>query len=373
MWPRLTVCMLIACLAAQVSAGEESKPRTQSTGKAAGTPSKPKPAKPAKPATAKQTPSKPAASATAGQQPPARSKSTPGKQEADRGAAANAPEPARTEDKPTTAAADCKVQAATETGPVSYTVPIPTPGSRQLVSQCLMPAKQAVALAARGALLIVDTRSEPEFERYRIPGSMNIPAAFVKTKAFLRGHAFVLANAGQTSAALEETCEALRAAGFKQAAVLRGGLSGWKKAQGVVEGDLLAQRELDRMQPVEYAEEGAYGDWLVASVADLPAQELTKFFPKAMPLPNAKDDTKFITDLDAAMIKRARKGLDLKVLIVDDDGSRIERLESRLPAALAGQVFFLEGGVAGYRRFWSEQAAIWAALDRGPKQPRCGA
>jgi len=265
------------------------------------------------------------------------------------------------------------VSAATDTGPVSYTVPIPTPGSKQRVAQCLMPARQAVALAAKGSLLIVDTRSEPEFERYRIPGSMNIPAAFVKTKAFLRGQAFVLASEGQTTAALEETCEALRAAGFKQAAVLRGGLSGWKKAKGTVEGDLLAQRDLDRMKAVEYAEEGAYGDWLVASVADMPAQELTKFFPKAMALPNAKDDTKFSVSLGAAIAKRARKGLDLKVLVVDDDGSRIERLESRLPPTLAGQVFFLEGGVAGYRRFWSEQAAIWAALDRGPKKPRCGA
>jgi rhodanese-related sulfurtransferase len=269
--------------------------------------------------------------------------------------------------------ADCTVEARTESGPVFYTVPIPIPGTRQRVSQCLTPAKQAVALVAKGALLVVDTRTESEFERYRIPGSMNIPLAFVKTKQFLRGRAFVLTNEGQTSAELEETCEALREAGFKQAAVLRGGLSGWKKAKGVVEGDLLAQRELDRMQPMEYAQEGAYGDWLVASVAALPGEEVTKLFPKAIALTGAKDDAGFATDLKAATAKRTRKGVDLKVLVVDDDGSRIERLESRLPPELAGQVFFLEGGIAGYRRFWSEQAAIWAALERGPKRPHCGA
>jgi rhodanese-related sulfurtransferase len=262
---------------------------------------------------------------------------------------------------------------SSESGPVSYTVPIPVPGSKQRISQCLMPARQAVALAAKGGLLVVDTRTESEFERYRIPGSMNIPLAFVKTKQFLRGQAFVLANDGQASAALEETCEALREAGFKQAAVLRGGLSAWKKAKGTLEGDLLAQRELDRMRPEEYAEEGAYADWLVASVADVPAQELTRFFPKAAPLPNAKDDARFASDLDTAIAKRTRKGVELKVLVVDDDGSRIEKLQSRLLPQLAGQVFFLEGGLAGYRRFWSEQAAIWTALARGPKRPHCGA
>ena len=70
MWPRLTVCLLIACLAAQVSAADERKPRDEPTAKATGTPSKPKPAKPAKPATAKQKPSKPAAPAATKQKPP---------------------------------------------------------------------------------------------------------------------------------------------------------------------------------------------------------------------------------------------------------------------------------------------------------------
>lgn len=327
-------------------------------------------AKPAPAAKKPVAPSKPAASRAKRQQPPA---AAPASAEADAKPAAAGKPAEQVPAAARAAAADCTVEARGEAGPVTYTVPIPVPGSRQRVSQCLLAPKQAVGLAKKGALLAVDTRTEPEFERYRIPGSLNIPLAFVKTKPFLRERAFALVNDGQSTAALERACEALHAAGFKHAAVLRGGLAGWRKAGGTIDGDPLAQRSLNRMEPIEYAEEGGYGDWLVASVATAPADEVAKFLPRAVTLTPGDDGARFGADLEAAIAKRARKGVDLKVLVVDDDGKRIERLESLLPADVASRVLFLNGGFQGYRRFWSEQAAIWAAVERGPKPPHCGA
>ena len=95
--------------------------------------------------------------------------------------------------------------------------------------------------------------------------------------------------------------------------------------------------------------------------------------PKAVTLPKAADDARFAASLKSAVAKHARKGTDLQVLVVDDDGKRIEKLEHLVPDSLSNRVVFLEGGFAGYRRFWSEQAAIWAAGARGPKRPPCGA
>jgi rhodanese-related sulfurtransferase len=269
--------------------------------------------------------------------------------------------------------ANCTVESVDETGPVTYTVPIPLPGSRQRVAKCLMAPKQALALYKKGSLFVVDVRGAPDFERYRIPGAMNIPLSFVKTKPFLKAQPFVLVDANPGSGELESACQQLREAGFKQAAVLRGGLMGWRQAGGTIEGDLLAQRELNRMAPAVFAEEGGYADWLVVSVTSAPQEELNKFLPKAIALAHPADDTRFAADLESAVAKRTRKGTQLNVLIVDDDGSRIEKLESLLPGGLTNPVMFLEGGLAGYRKFWTEQAAIWAAADRGPKRPRCGA
>ena len=248
------------------------------------------------------------------------------------------------------------------------------PGSKQRVASCLIASKQAIALHKKGGLFIVDVRKASEFERYRIPDAMNIPLSFVKAKAFLKAQPFVLVDATPGSGELQSACQQLREAGFKQAAVLRGGLLGWRRSGGVIEGDLLAQRGLNRMAPVEFAEEGGYADWLVVSVANAPEQEVTKLFPKAVALPHPNDDATFAAELKSAVSQAdaQRHGAQRP-----DRGHRWRAASTSWrawrPAALPSPVLFLEGGLAGYRKFWTEQAAIWAAADRGPKRPRCGA
>lgn len=330
------------------------------------------PTKPATPST--QPPAKPPAKAEG--KPKAKPKPGSQAQKPKKDAPPPSEPPPVKADEPTAPpqeTANCAVESVAETGPVTYTVPIPVPGSKQRVMGCLMAPKQALGQYKKGSLFVVDVRAAAEFERYRIPGAMNIPLSFVKTKAFLKGQPFVLVDANPASGALESACQQLREAGFKQAAVLRGGLVGWRRVNGTIEGDLLAQRRLNRMAPGEFAEEGGYADWLVVSVASAPEGELSKFLPKAVALPAATDDARFAAELKSAVAKRMRKGTELNVLIVDDDGRRIEKLESLVPSGLANPVLFLEGGLAGYRKFWTEQAAIWAAADRGPKRPRCGA
>lgn len=319
-----------------------------------------------------QTPedkAKPAAERRSQAKPPAQT--NPNKKKPIKPAQQAQPKPPKSPPPPA-ATADCKVETVGETGPVTYTVPIPQPGSKQRVAECLVPVRRAVALASKGQILMIDVRITPDFEQYRIPGSLNIPLPFVKTKAFLRQRPFVLVNEGRSSGELEAACKTLRAAGFKQAGVLRGGLVGWRGANGTIEGDLLAQRELGRMPPVEFAQEGGYGDWIVVSLASVPAEELRKFLPQAVPVA-VKDDIQLAAAVKSTVAKRARKGVEPKLLIVDDDGSRTERIEHALQGKLPQQVFVLEGGLAGYRKFWTEQAAIWAAVDRGPRKPRCGA
>jgi hypothetical protein len=71
--------------------------------------------------------------------------------------------------------------------------------------------------------------------------------------------------------------------------------------------------------------------------------------------------------------KRTRKGNDPKLLIVDDDGTHYDKLEPLLQAALPNEVYFLDSGVRGYKKFWTEQTAIWAAVDRPRRRPGCGA
>ena len=322
-------------------------------------------------APAKQKPaSKPAAQSAAKPTPGARPETKKKQAQAKPAQRAQPKQPAAPASPAATA--DCSVETVAETGPVTYTVPIPRPGTSRRVAECLVSAKRAAVLVAKGNLLVVDVRNAPQFEQYRIPGSLNIPLSFVKTKQFLKRRPFVLVNEGRTSGTLEAACKELRAAGFKQAGVLRGGLAAWRGAKGAVEGDLLAQRELRHMRPGELAAEGGYGDWIVLSLANVPSEELRRFVPQAVPLA-VRDDAQLAAAVKSAVAKRTRKGGESKVLVLDDDGSRMERIEYLLQGQLAQPAFVLEGGLAGYRQFWTEQAAIWAAADRGPRKPRCGA
>lgn len=58
---------------------------------------------------------------------------------------------------------------------------------------------------------------------------------------------------------------------------------------------------------------------------------------------------------------------------MNSDGTSYEKLEPQIQAAMPNEVYFLDGGFNGYRKFWKEQAAIWAAAAHPPKKPRCGA
>jgi rhodanese-related sulfurtransferase len=252
-------------------------------------------------------------------------------------------------------------------------LPPPAPSPRQRVPGCGLAAKDALARLRAGQLLLIDVRPAAQFERYRIAGSLNIAPAFVKTKSFLAGQPFALVGEGRAQGDLEALCTSLRRAGFSQAKVMDGGLLAWRKAKGPIEGDLLEQRSLTRMSAAEFAQERASTDWLVVDLTDATAKDVQSWLPGAVRVPSTRDDTKLATNIKTVAAKRVRKGRPQRLLIVDMDGSRRERLEPVLSRSLSQDVLFLDGGLAGWKKYWAEQNAIWAAAQRGPRRPKCGA
>jgi FAD/FMN-containing dehydrogenase len=127
------------------------------------------------------------------------------------------------------------------------------------------------------------------------------------------------------------------------------------------------------MGNAELAQEANYSDWLMLSVAHAPLTDVREVLPQAVAVDAGADDRKLVAAVKAVVSKRARKGTDLKVLIVDDDGARNDKLDAALTGVVPQSLFFLEGGLAGYRKFWSDQATLWAAASRPPRKPACGA
>ena len=73
-------------------------------------------------------------------------------------------------------------------------------------------------------IVLVDVRDANDFEKFRIPGSLNIPFFALKTKTFLKKKSLVMINEGFSYSRLEQGCLRLRNAGFASVSILDGGL-----------------------------------------------------------------------------------------------------------------------------------------------------
>jgi rhodanese-related sulfurtransferase len=81
-------------------------------------------------------------------------------------------------------------------------------------------------------VLVIDVRKPEDFEKIRIPSSMNMPLFSVKTKLFLKSKQLILVNEGYNYSQLEPECIGLRKAGFK-VNILHGGLYYWESSAGL--------------------------------------------------------------------------------------------------------------------------------------------
>jgi len=78
-----------------------------------------------------------------------------------------------------------------------------------------------------GKRMIVDLRDEKAFNRFHIPGALNILPHHVKGKAFIRNRAVLLVDDGRGHKQAQAVCGELRELGV-DATVLRGGLRHWR-------------------------------------------------------------------------------------------------------------------------------------------------
>ena len=85
------------------------------------------------------------------------------------------------------------------------TLPEPNVGRMNKHDSSLMISLEAVlqGLSSEQKIVLVDVRGRKEFNRFRIPGSINIPLHFIKTKTFLRTKSLVLVNEGYCYACKE--------------------------------------------------------------------------------------------------------------------------------------------------------------------------
>jgi len=221
-------------------------------------------------------------------------------------------------------------------------------------------------LKKKEGVVLVDVRNREEFEKFRIPGSINMPLFSIKTKSFLKSQSLVLINEGYHYGPLEQECKQLRDSGFNSVWVLNGGLNVWKESGAPLNGDIFVQKELNRMPPQVFFEEKNDENWLLIDVSKPKNPESRYLIPQAIAIPFVDDAEQCVSSIKRAMGRDKTNRL-LSLLIFDERGEQYERVEKLIEEAGLRSVFYLKGGLKGYKTFLQRQALIWQPKEHSTK------
>jgi len=203
--------------------------------------------------------------------------------------------------------------------------------------------------------LLVDVRAKEQFESFRIPGSINIPLHFIKTRSFLKGRPVVLVNEGYRSGHLEARAAELKQEGF-QLLILSGGLPAWNRSGGEITGNLFEAKQVNRISPQDCFLELKSNNHLVIDASADPAPESLSLIPGLLQVVSS-DQKGGSSELVKAILTR-NSVAPFSILMTNKDGQGYEKIEKALLAEGISNVFFLEGGLDGYSRFIQDVAMM---------------
>lgn len=210
--------------------------------------------------------------------------------------------------------------------------------------------------------LLVDTRDAEDFGNYRIDEAMNISATELRSKPFLSDKIPVLVGDGKAERELYIECRRLKGSGFRQAKVLRGGMPAWLASGQQTAGQPPNLEPLTTLTPTELWVESQSQANLIVITKD--HETLYKQIPRAFLIPDGATKT-----LQSALNKHRKStktGIPSTIILVT--GDKIDRQALSLVLKPIPLLTYT-GTAEAYANHLTQQAAVWAAHTRGPKQP----
>ncbi|MBW1754031.1 MAG: hypothetical protein JRJ46_13250, partial [Deltaproteobacteria bacterium] len=229
---------------------------------------------------------------------------------------------------------------------------------------CLISAQSVLQRLKLGKkIILVDIRNQEEFAKVSIPGAINIPLHFVKSKAFLNSKPIVLVDGGYTDRQTEKQCKELNREGFR-VSLLSGGLLAWYRQGGPVKGDLLALNRYKNISPLRFYREKNRKDQTIINVSEKQHAESIKLMPSAKHIPVQVSSQTAVSQTEKSILKQNINPL-FPVVIFNQTGEQYEPIENIIKKAGLKNVYFLKGGLKGYQKFLQH-----LALSRQPRESR---
>ena len=229
---------------------------------------------------------------------------------------------------------------------------------------CAIAPSELSGLIKRSDTVMADVRPATAYAAFHIIGAMNLTAAELRTKPFLKTKTVVLIGNGLDERQQFADCARLKASGFKHTKVLRGGLPTWLSSGQTVLGRTPEPIRLGRLEPGELWAETRFDANLVLVTQD--RQDLLREWPSATTIPNAS-----LAAVQAAIQQHGKKPL-AAVVLVTSEGGNAANLNNLSQAIQPIPLLTYTGSAEAYSHQRAQQQAVWDAQARGPKKPRCG-
>ncbi len=216
-------------------------------------------------------------------------------------------------------------------------------------------------LRQKHRITLVDVRSPKDFERLRIPGSINIRLYFIKTKSFLKSTPIVLVNGGFSYTQLLAECRRLEDMGFS-VSILDGGITAWRLNAGALVGDLLALNDIRRLSSQQFYQESPYDNHLVIEISPIRSEISKQLLPQAVHLPDLAD-ARIIPPNALKMIHTKSKRPFFSVVVISETGegsAAIVKIMNRKKI----NAFYLNGGIISYQQYSENLALSWRPRDK---------
>lgn len=215
--------------------------------------------------------------------------------------------------------------------------------------------------------VLVDVRQKSDFDRFRIPGSLNIPLHAIKTKTYLKSKVLILVNEGYRYNQLEQECRHLKQAGFN-VRILKGGLYSWKQKGGIVEGENIICNRLNRISSLNYFYEKDRGDWIAINASPSKDAGAGSLLAGQVSIPFEGDGNRFVSEFRKCIADKKINPCT-RILVFDEKGDTYGRMEQFLQKA-GIEILFLEGGIQAYRKVVEHQKTTGRNLEVYGKSSR---
>lgn len=242
---------------------------------------------------------------------------------------------------------------------------------RQQVDQKIRTSADTVinSLQKNEDIILIDVRRAEDFQSTRIANSINMPLHFIKTKPYLKNRRIIIVSRGYDSSRLEQESERLKDAGFTNVSILKDGLTGWLHAGGELAGDPFAIKKIPFVSPAHYFRERHLDNQVVINAGGPKYSQDKNILPDAVLVSHSVQSDLFVEIIGNIITQEEKKGRNT-TLIVNDDGDYGE-IQQRFKEAGIKGVFYLKGGLRGYKAFLHRQAALRQPNEIQAKQSVC--